>query len=145
MTPTRSSLAAEPVESLLRHVGTLQGAGGHAPGLPQRTSPFAERMEDVERVVEVGQAGGTTAGTLEFHPLTQACAVVADHGPKCREPGEFLGPCPAITGRDHPPGQPAEALGLDDHQDRSGSEKISSAAACSTRGRAASSSTSSKP
>ena len=37
-------------------------------------------MEDVERVVEVGQTGGATAGALELHPFTQPGAVVPDHG-----------------------------------------------------------------
>ena len=72
MTLARLPLTAAPVEFLLGRVGTLQGTGGRAPGLPQRTSPFTERMEDVERVVEVGQTGGATAGALELHPFTQA-------------------------------------------------------------------------
>src|SRR4051812_21217424 len=97
MALTRSPLTAEPVEPLLGHVGTLQGPGGHAPGLPQRTPPLAERMEDVECVVELGQTGSTAAGAIEFHPLAQARAVVADHGPKRRESGELLGPCQAIA------------------------------------------------
>src|SRR3954453_22420251 len=62
---TRSALAGTIVESLLSRVGVLQGAGGRAPGPPQGTSPFAERMEDVECLVEVGQTCGATAGALE--------------------------------------------------------------------------------
>src|SRR3954449_700760 len=52
MTLTRSALAGTFVEFLLSRVGALQRAGGRAPGLPQGASPFPERMEDVERVVE---------------------------------------------------------------------------------------------
>ena len=80
-------------------------------------------MEDVERVVEVGQAGGATAGTLELHPFAQARAVVPDHRLERRESGEFLGPCHPVARLDHPTRQPAEALGLDDHQDGSGGQK----------------------
>ena len=47
----------------------LQGAGGRARGLPQRTPPFTERMEDVERVVEVGEAGGARRPRSSFIPL----------------------------------------------------------------------------
>ena len=98
-------------------------------------------MEDVERVVEVGQAGGAAAGALELHPFAQPGAIVADHGPERRESGEFLRPGDAIARLDQPARQPAEALGLDDHQDRLASKKISSAVPCLTAGRAASSST----
>ena len=44
---TRSPLTAEPVESLLGRISTLQGTGRHAPGRPQRTSPLAEGVEIV--------------------------------------------------------------------------------------------------
>ena len=106
-----------------------------------RASPFTERMEDVERIVEVGQICGATTCTLEFHPFTQARAVVADHRFERRKSGEFLGPCDAVARLDHPTRHPAEALGLDDHQDRFLAKKISSAVPCFTAGRAASSST----
>ncbi len=142
MTLARLSLTTTPIELLLSRVGTLQGARGRAPGLPQRTPPFAERMEDVERVVEVGQTGVASAGTLEFHPFAQPRTVVPDHRLECRESGEFLGPCDPVTRLDHPTRQPAEAFGLDDHQDGFAAKKISSAVPCLTSGRAASSSTS---
>jgi hypothetical protein len=71
MTLAGLSLAATPIEALLGRVGTLQGAAGRAPSLPQRTPPFAERMEDVERVLEVGLTDGATTGSLEFHPFAQ--------------------------------------------------------------------------
>jgi len=123
MALTRSPLAAAPVESLLGRLGAIQGAGGRAPGRPQRASPFAERVEDVERVVEVGQARGATAGALELHPSTQPGAVVADHGHQRRESGEFLGPGDAVARLDHPTRHPAQALGLDDHQDGPSAKK----------------------
>ena len=56
MTLARSPLTAAPVESLLGRVGASR-ARRAAPGHPQRTAAFAERMEDVEGIVEVGQAG----------------------------------------------------------------------------------------
>ena len=92
MALARSPLAAAPVDGLLGRLGPLQGASGHAPGLPQGTPPFAERVEDVERLVELGQAGVATTCVVEPHPLTQAGAVVADHGLERREPGELLEP-----------------------------------------------------
>src|SRR5262249_37857065 len=112
-----------------------------APSLPQGASPFAERMEDVEGIVEVGQAVGATAGTLEFDPFAQAGPVVPDHRFQCRESGEFLGPGDAVAGLDHPTRHPAEALGLDPHQAGSAAKKISPAVPCLPSGRAASSST----
>src|SRR4051812_42021007 len=129
------------VEPLLRRVGAVQGTSGRAPGLPQGTPPFAECMEDVERVVEVGQTGGAAARALELHPFAQAGPVVADHRLERRESGEFLRPCNTVARLDHPPRHPAEVLGLDDHQDGPSAKKISSAVACFTAGRAASSST----
>src|SRR6202023_3035434 len=48
MTLTRLPPTAAPVESLLGRVGAFQGAGGRAPGFPQRAPPFTERMEDIE-------------------------------------------------------------------------------------------------
>ena len=95
MTLARLPLTAAPVEFLLGRVGTLQGAGGRAPGLPQRTPPFTERMEDVERVVEVGQAGGATAGALELHPFAQARS--RRPGPPPRAPGIGRIPRPRST------------------------------------------------
>src|SRR4051794_30385900 len=100
-------------------------------------------MEDVERVVEVGESGGAAACPLELHPFAQAGTIVADHRPERRESGEFLRPCDTVARLDHPPRHPAEALGLDDHQDGPSAKKISSAVACFPAGRAASSSTSS--
>jgi hypothetical protein len=127
MALARLSLTNTPVESLLGRVGTLQGTRGRAPGRPQGSPPLTERVEDVERVVEVGQAGGESAGTLELHPLAQARAVVPDHGLERRESGEFLGPCRPVARLDHPPRQPTKALGFDDHQDGLTAEKISQA------------------
>src|SRR5436305_7871110 len=133
------------VEPLLGRIGAIQGAAGRGPGLPQSTPSFTERMEDVERVVEVGEVGGATAGALELHPFTQPGAIVPDHGLERRKSGEFLGPCGAVACLDHPARQPAEALGLDDHQDGLASKKISSAVPCLIWGRAASSSSPSRP
>lgn len=72
MTLTRVSLTAKPIEFLLSRVGALQGTAGRAPGRPQRTTPFTERVENVERFVEVRQTDRATAGALEFDSLTQA-------------------------------------------------------------------------
>ena len=80
MTLSRAPLAAEPVDGLLCRLGPLQGSGGRAPGPPQGTPPLAERVEHVESPTELGQAGGATTGVVEPHALTQAGAVVADHG-----------------------------------------------------------------
>ncbi len=98
-------------------------------------------MKDVERIIKLRKAGGATAGALEFHPFAQPGAVVADHGLERRESGEFLGPGHAVACLDHPPRHPAEAPGLDDHQDGFSAKKISSAVPCLTLGRATSSST----
>src|SRR3954454_13647298 len=95
-------------------------------------------MEDVERVVEIGQAGREPAGTLEFYPLAQPRAVVPDHRLERRESREFLGPCHPVPRLDQPTREPAEALGLDDHQDGPAAKKISSAVPCLTPGRTAS-------
>src|SRR5262249_6642596 len=65
-TLARQSLTATLVQRLLGRVGTLQGTGSRAPGRPQGTPPFAERVEDVERVVESGQTRGATAGLLQL-------------------------------------------------------------------------------
>src|SRR5437588_11503354 len=48
MTLARLSLTTTPIKVPLGGVGTLQGTPGGAPGRPQRTPPFTERMEDVE-------------------------------------------------------------------------------------------------
>src|SRR4051794_7333410 len=143
VTLTGLSLTTSPIEVLPGHVGTLQGTPGRAPTRPQRTPPFTERMEDVERVVEVGLAGCEPAGALESHPFPKPRAIVANHRLKRRESREFLSPCDPVTRLDQPTREPAEALGLDDHQDGSAAKKISSAVPCFTAGRAASSSTSS--
>src|SRR3954468_4176205 len=98
------------VESLPGGLGPLQGTSRHAPGLPQRTSPLAEGMEDIESLLELGQTGVATTRVVEPHPLPQAGAVVAGHGLEGWEPGEFLRPGRAVAGRGHPPGHPAETL-----------------------------------
>src|SRR4051794_19326475 len=98
-------------------------------------------MEDVERVIEIGQTGREPAGPLEFHPFTQPRAVVPDHRLERRKSREFLGPCDPVPRLDQPTREPAEAFGLDDHQDGSAAKKISSAVPCLTSGRTASSST----
>src|SRR5512142_2208888 len=124
MTLARLSLTASPVEFLQGRDAAFQGTGGRVPGLPQRTSPFSERLENVERIVEIGKAGSASAGALELYPFTQPGTVVPDHRLERRESGEFLRPCDAVARLDHPPCQPAEALGLDDHQDGSSAKKI---------------------
>jgi hypothetical protein len=68
MTLTRLPLTAKSVEFLLSPVGAIEGAGGRAPGLPQRTLPFTERMEDIERIVEIGEVSRATAAALELDP-----------------------------------------------------------------------------
>ncbi len=70
MTLTRSPLAAEPVESLLRRVGTLQGASELAAPrvVPQSTASFTERMKDVQCIVEVEQTRIATANTRRASP-----------------------------------------------------------------------------
>jgi hypothetical protein len=80
-------------------------------------------MKDVERVIQVGQTDREPASSLEFHPFAKPRAVVSDHRPKCREPGELLGPSCPVTRLDHPTGQPAQTFGLDDHQDGLASKK----------------------
>src|ERR1700694_3230336 len=102
-------------------------------------------MEDVERIVEVGQIFGATTCALELHPFTQARTVVADHCFERRESGEFLCPCDAVARLDHPTRHPAEALGLDDHHDRCFAQKTASAVPSFAAGRAASSSALSQP
>ena len=91
-------------------------------------------MEDVERVVEVGLAGREPAGALQLHPFAQPRAVITDHRLQRREARELLGPGRPVTRLDQPAREPAEALGLDDHQDGSAAKKISSAVACLTAG-----------
>src|SRR5262249_61428064 len=99
MTLARSPLTTESVESLLSRVGAIEGAGGRAPGLPQRAPPFTERMEDIERIVELREVSGATAAALELDPLAQAGTIVPDHRPKRRESSELLGPGGAIACR----------------------------------------------
>jgi hypothetical protein len=67
----RLPLTATSIEDLLGRLGTLQGTRGRAPVLPQGTPAFTERMEDVERVVKVGQTDREPASTLEFHPFAK--------------------------------------------------------------------------
>src|SRR3954454_22268651 len=144
LTGPRGPPAAEPVHPALPRIGGFQRAGRPAPGRSQGAAPFAERVKDVQRIVDVGLARGATPGTLQLQPPAQATAVVPDHRLQGRIAGEFLSPGDAVSRLDHPPGQPTEARGLDDHQDRFRAKKISSAVACSTSGRATSSSTTSK-
>src|SRR5512142_320239 len=90
-----------PIPILQRRGATLQGTGGHAPGLPQRTFPFSERMENVARIVEIGKAGSASAGAFELYPFPQPGAVVPDHRLERRDSGEFLRPWDALA-RLHP-------------------------------------------
>src|SRR3954454_2485338 len=143
-TGPRPPPAAEPVHPALPRIGGFQRAGRPAPSRPEGAAPFAERGKDVQRIVDVGLARGATPGTLQLQPFAQATAVVPDHRLQGRIAGEFLRPGDAVSRLDHPPGQPTEARGLDDHQDRFLAKKISSAVACSTSGLATSSSTTSK-
>src|SRR4051794_10074386 len=144
MTLTRLPLTAKLVEFLLSRVGAIEGTGGCAPGLPQRTLPFMERMEDIERIVEIREVSRATAAAFELDPVARAGTVVPDRRPKRRESSELLGPGDAITRLDHPTRHPAKAFGLDDHQDRLGTKTISSAVPCFTLGRVTSSSTASR-
>src|SRR5215211_1178056 len=80
LTAPRGSLAAEPVQRALPHVGGFQRTGRPAPGRPQGAAPFAERVKDVQRIVDVGLARGATPGTLQLQPFAQATAVVPNHG-----------------------------------------------------------------
>src|SRR4029077_4148583 len=81
ITSLRCSLTAHLVQLLLGSLGTLKGAGGCPPSLPQGTAPFADRVEDVQHVLEVvGSTLGATSGTLQLQPLAQAAAIVPDDG-----------------------------------------------------------------
>src|SRR5262249_34935566 len=101
------------------------------------------RRKDVPHVLEVvAQTFGATSGTLQLQPLTQAAAIIADDGAQGRKPSEFHRPGLTVAGLDHPSGGPTEAAWLDQHQDRLGPQKISSAVACLTLGRLTSSRTS---
>src|SRR5208282_3182199 len=139
----RFSRTAQPVQLLLGRLGSLQGAAGRAPGFPQGTATLAERVKDVQRILEIRLSFGATSGTLQLQPLAQAAAIVPDDAAERRKPGEFHSPRLAIAGCDHSSPDPTQAAGFDEHQDRFGPKKISSAVACLTLGWATSSSTSS--
>src|SRR5208283_5091881 len=139
----RFSRTAQPVQLLLGRLGSLQGAAGRAPGCPQGTATLAERVKDVQRILEIQLSFGATSGTLQLQPLAQAAAIVPDDAAERRKPGEFHSPRRAIAGFDHASPDPTQAAGFDEHQDRFGAKKISSAVACLTLGWATSSSTSS--
>src|SRR5262249_5224932 len=91
----------------------------------------------------VAEACGATSGTLQLQPLAQAAAVVPHDGAQHREPGEFDRPGLTVAGLDQPSGGPTEAAWFDQHQDRLGPKKMSSAVACLSLGPMTSSSTSS--
>ena len=84
-----------------------------------------------------------TSGTLQLQPLAQAAAIVPDDAAARRKPGEFHSPRRAIAGFDHSSPDRTQAAGFDEHQDRFGPKKISSAVACLTLGWTTSSITSS--
>ena len=109
MTLARLSLTTTPIESLLGRVGTLQGTRGRAPGLPQGTPPFTERVEDVERVVEVGQAGGAVGGHARASPLCPAPS--RRRGPPPRAPGIGRIPRPMSPRRAPRPSDPSASRG----------------------------------
>ena len=119
------------------------GRGWPRPGFPQGTATLAERVKDVQRILEIRLSFGATSGTLQLQPLAQAAAIVPDDAAERRKPGEFHSPRLAIAGFDHSSPDPTQAAGFDEHQDRFGPKKISSAVACLTLGWATSSITSS--
>ena len=100
-------------------------------------------MKDVQRILEIRLSFGATSGTLQLQPLAQAAAIVPDDAAERRKPGEFHSPRLAIAGFDHASPDSTQAAGFDEHQDRFGPKKISSAVACLTLGWATSSITSS--
>src|SRR5271157_1201152 len=107
------------------------------------SATIAERVKDVQRILEIRLSFGATSGTLQLQPLAQAAAIVPDDAAERRKPGEFHSPRLAIAGFDHSSPDPTQAVGFDEHQDRFGHKKISSAVACLTLGWATSSITSS--
>ena len=119
------------------------GRGWPRPGFPQGTATLAERVKNVQRILEIRLSFGATSGTLQLQPLAQAAAIVPDDAAERRKPGEFHSPRLAIAGFDHSSPDPTQAAGFDEHQDRFGPKKISSAVACLTLGWATSSITSS--
>ena len=48
------------------------------PGCPQGTATLAERVKDVQRILEIRLSCGATSGTLQLQPLAQAAAIVPD-------------------------------------------------------------------
>ena len=118
------ALTTAAVQPLLSRFGFLQSPSRPAPGLPQRSTAFTQGVEDVEGLLDLEGPGVASPGVVEFQPLTQARAVVADDGSKVGELGELLGPGQAVAGGDLLPGDPAEALRLDDHDHRAGSRNL---------------------
>ena len=54
------------------------GRGWPRPGCPQGTATLAERVKDVQRILEIRLSCGATSGTLQLQPLAQAAAIVPD-------------------------------------------------------------------
>ena len=77
------------------------GRGWPRPGFPQGTATLAERVKDVQRILEIRLSFGATSGTLQLQPLAQAAAIVPDDAAERRKPGEFHSPRLAIAGFDH--------------------------------------------
>ena len=100
------------------------GRGWPRPGFPQGTATLAERVKDVQRILEIRLSFGATSGTLQLQPLAQAAAIVPDDAAERRKPGEFHSPRLAIAGFDHSSPDPTQAAGFDEHQDRFGPKKI---------------------
>ena len=75
--PVRDSPAAgsQPVQLLLGRLGSLQGEAGRA-RFSARHGPrtLAERVKDVQRILEIRLSFGATSGTLQLQRLAQAAA-----------------------------------------------------------------------
>ena len=141
--PVRDSPARPSRSNSFWAASARSRAGWPHPGFPQGTATLAERVKDVQRILEIRLSCGATSGTLQLQPLAQAAAIVPDDAAERRKPGEFHSPRRAIAGFDHSSPDPTQAAGFDEHQDRFGPKKISSAVACLTLGWATSSITSS--
>ena len=134
--PVRDSPAG-PTVILLGRLGSSRR------GWPRRFPQGTATLAELKMSSESSRSGCPShVGTLQLQPLAQAAAIVPDDAAG-RKPGEFHSPRLAIAGFDHSSPDPTQAAGFDEHQDRFGPKKISSAVACLTLGWATSSITSS--
>src|SRR5271157_458285 len=89
MARLRYSLTVHSVQLLLCLLGALQGSGGRPPGFPQRTAPFAERVKDVQHVLEIiGEAfGATKASPMISRTCWTSFTRSAKGAVRCGKPG----------------------------------------------------------